>query len=400
MTWLLWLIVLVIVGAILNLPWLVISCGTLAALITVALLWNRYSTQSIVYRRKWHYRRGFPNETTTARIEIENRKRLPLSWLRVTDPWPMPVAPEEQDALAYSGVHNEGLLVSLLSLRAHEKVVRTYKILFRERGIYQIGPASVESGDFFGLFTNQADQASVDNLTVFPELLPLDDIKVVTDDPFGTKKAQRRLFEDPNLPMGIRAYQPDDEFRKIHWPATARTGQLQVKVYQPVSSQVTVFCLNVRTSLHPWIGTYPELLERLIRVCATLVYHAAENGHSVGLLSNGCLAHADQPFRILPGRSPNQVGMLLQALAAVTPYNTGEFEPFLIQSMKHIPFGATLIILTGIVTPELAKTLLQLKPYRPRIVLYSLDPEPPPYLAGIQVIHLPFQPTSADTDIR
>ena len=32
-------------------------------------------------------------------------------------------------------------------------------------------------------------------------------------------------------------------------------------------------------------------------------FQAVEDGYSVGLFSNSCLAHADQPFRIPPGRS-------------------------------------------------------------------------------------------------
>ncbi len=37
---------------------------------------------------------GFPGESIPVKIEIENRKFLPLTWLRTVDPWPKAVGPE------------------------------------------------------------------------------------------------------------------------------------------------------------------------------------------------------------------------------------------------------------------------------------------------------------------
>jgi uncharacterized protein (DUF58 family) len=211
------------------------------------------------------------------------------------------------------------------------------------------------------------------------------------EDPFGDRRSRRRLFEDPNRPMGIREYHPEDSFRRVHWPATARTGQLQVKVYQPTSGQVMMVCLNVSTFARHWEGVYPELLEHLIKVAATLINEGIREGYKVGLVANGCLAHADQPFRIQPGRSPQQLAVLLQALAGVTSVVTAPFERFLLREVPRVPYGATLVILTAVTTPELAQTLIQLKQHERQITLYSLAQEPPPVIRGIQSIHRPFQ---------
>jgi hypothetical protein len=139
------------------------------------------------------------------------------------------------------------------------------------------------------------------------------------------------------------------------------------------------------------MGYSPALLEHLVKICATLAYHAVEDGFAVGLFSNGCLAHADQPFRIQPGRSPHQLAVLLGALAGVTPYITAPFEMFLIRSMADIPFGATLVIVTARVPETLQDSLMRLRRYRPQITLISLEDRPPPPLPGIQIIHLPFE---------
>ncbi len=189
--------------------------------------------------------------------------------------------------------------------------------------------------------------------------------------------------------MGVRDYHPEDDFRRIHWPASAHTGILQVKVYQPVSARVLVVCLNAMTLPHYWEGTDPEMLEHLVRISAAIVEHALEDGYRVGMISNSSLAHADQPFRVPPGRSPNQLVNLLSALASVTPFVTGTFERFLVAEAPQIPYGATLMITTALIHDAFLETLIRLKDHGRRIVLLSVGRKAPPGLPGITVHHIP-----------
>lgn len=389
--WYLLFILIGILGAVFELPWLVSFCLIVLLLLGLANLWNIHALRNVTYRRIWRYRRGFSGEILPLRLEIENNKFLPLSWLRIADSWPASIAPDEEKVLAPSHVENESYLMSLQSLRGFQRATRSYHLTLRQRGVYQIGPYDMESGDLFGLFRTSRTVEKLDLITVFPDLLPLQSLKLRTDDPFGDQQARRRLYEDPTRPMGVRDYQPDDDFRRIHWNATARTGQLQVKVYQPISARVLVICLNVTTLKYHWLGANPGMLEQLIKTAATLAYHSVQDGYAVGLYSNGCLAHADQPFRIQPGRSPQQLGVLLQALAGVTSFITAPFEKFLLRYMPQIPYGATLVVLTAFITPELTDVLAKIKHYRRNITLFTLQPDPPESLPGIQVIHLPFE---------
>jgi len=386
------LVLFFLIGAIFKIPWLTIFSATLIVVIWIAYYWQKHSLDNVHYRRRWHYRRGFPQEHTRVQIEVENKKMMPLSWFHVSDPWPLAIAPEDSTILAPSAIPGQGEMVNIYSLRWFERSIRNYELIFRKRGIYRVGPAEMKSGDLFGIFEKTEIQTSQDFLTVFPELLPPWEIHLRTEDPFGDRRTRRRLFEDPNQPIGVRAYHPKDEFRRIHWPATARTGSLQVKVYQPVSFQILVICLNVSTTEQPWLGTSQDLLEQLIKVSATLVQQSLQAGYSVGLISNGYLAHADHPFHIAPGRSRGQLALLLETLAAVTAYTSAPFDSYLAKSLTKLPYGATLVVLTGILTPGLCESLTRLKKYRHNITLISLDKITPPPLPGIQTIHIPFQP--------
>ena len=283
-----------------------------------------------------------------------------------------------------------GYLDHVFSLRWYEKSRREYQLLFRKRGIYQVGPAQIESGDLFGIFHNRQVGFPAGRLTVFPEQLSLEALNIPANNPFGDIATRRRIMEDPNRPIGVREYHPEDGFRRVHWPATARTGQLQVKIFQPTSASVLVLCLNVSTQERYWEGVYPELLEHLLSVAATYLLFALEKGYRVGLVANGCLVNSDQPFRIPPGRSPEHPAYLLEALAGISPVVVAPFERFLMREIPRVSYGAGLLILTAVVTSGLVETVARLKRHERQITLISLEEQSPPSIPGIRVIHQPF----------
>ncbi len=383
------LALVIFLGALFDLPWVVTVAITLLAVLGLAWVWKQRVLQQVHYRRRWHYRRGFPGEHLDVRVEVENRKLLPVSWLRVRDPWPKDVGPEDGDILAPTHVPGQGVLVNLYSLRWFQRSTRAYRLLLRKRGYYPVGPYEMEAGDMLGMFETERKSTDTEFITVFPELLPFQSLNLPTEDPFGDRPTRRRRFEDPVQVMGIREYRPEDGFRRIHWPATARTGELQVKQYQQVSARVLVVCLNVTTTEHHWLGAASHLLEHLVKVCATLVDRGIHDGYAVGLFSNGCLAHADQPFRIPPGRSRNQLGLLLQALAGVTSFTTGAFEWVLTRALPQLPYGATLLIVTAFITPELAETLARLRAYRPNLTVLTYADSPLKEIPGVRVTLMP-----------
>jgi uncharacterized protein (DUF58 family) len=379
-----------IIGVLLRVYPLVTFAVMLAAITAFACWWQEHSLNEVTYQRNFIYNRGYPGEKLEMQVVVENRKFLPLPWLRALDPMPRLVGPEDEDLLRPGATSAQGVLNILFSLRWYERDRRRYELLLRRRGVYRLGPAILEAGDLFGLFEETAERGGLDYLTVYPEPVPLRSLHLPADDPFGDRRARRRLYEDPNRPMGVREYHPEDDFRRVHWPATARTGQLQVKVYQPVSAQALVLCLNITTLVHYWEGTDLAMLEHLVSATAALAQNALEDGYQVGLVSNGALAHADQPFRILPGRSPAQFSHLLTALASVTPFVTGSFDRFLLAEAPRLPYGATLVIITGVNLPSLPETLLRLKKHGRRITLLSFAKEPPVAVPGVHSLHRPF----------
>jgi uncharacterized protein (DUF58 family) len=389
--WILIFIVCIYLGLVLDSPLLMALPISLMVILGLAAWWRRHSLDRVTYRRRFQYTRAFPGESFPVKIEIENRKLLPLTWLRTVDPWPKAVGPEGEDVLAPSFSPDLGYLTHVFSLRWHERSRRTYNILFRKRGIYPLGPCKLASGDLFGIYEKTHEAGGIDRLTVFPSLLPLAEGHLSPEYPIGDQRSRRRISEDPNQVMGVRDYHPEDNFRKIHWPATAKTGQLQVKVYQPTSAQVLIVCLNISTHQRYWEGIYPELLEYMLSLAASLVDRGIQDGYRVGMISNGCLVNSDQPFHIQPGRSPQQLATLLSALAGVTPVVVAPFERLLLREIPRVPFGSTLLILTAVMNQELIETLMSLKKHERRITILSVAEGAPPSMPGVQSLHMPYK---------
>jgi uncharacterized protein (DUF58 family) len=148
--------------------------------------------------------------------------------------------------------------------------------------------------------------------------------------------------------------------------------------------------LNVATFPRHWMGYDPELLERAISVAGSIASYAAEKKWGIGLYANGSVPGSDQPIRVPPGRAPDQLNHVLEALAAVTEFATGSIERLMSRESPRLPWAATLVLVTAVVTGEMCVGLVRLKKAGRRVVLISLADEAPPLaLRGLLSYHIP-----------
>ncbi len=386
-------LVFIIIGLLAGRDAGLIALGLVLLLIVgISTLWKNLSLLGVSYERHFDRTRVFPGEPIAMTVTIQNDKLLPLTWLRFRDS--LPVAPlGDTPSLAGDLVGNY-TLQSVYSMQSHERVERTVTLRFPTRGYYKIGPVSYESGDIFTLFTLEREHRHIDTLVVYPQIWPLEELGLPPKEPFGELRVRQSLFTDPVRTRGIRDYQPQDRFRDVHWKATARRGQLQTKVYDPSTGMTMVVFLNVATYARHWMGFDPALLERAVSVAASICNYGVQQGWGVGLYANGAVPNSDQPIRVLPSRAPDQLGSVLEALAAVTEFATGAIDLMLLRASPQLPWAATLVLVTAVVTDEMLLALLRLHEAGRRVVLISLGENPPPRLAGalgeaIVVYHIP-----------
>jgi uncharacterized protein (DUF58 family) len=253
-----------------------------------------------------------------------------------------------------------------------------------------LGPVTYKSSDIFTLFTIERTHNALETIVIYPQIYPLTALGLPAKEPFGEIKVTRSLFTDPIRTQGIRDYQPQDRFRDIHWKATAQRGHLQTKVYEPSTGMTMAVFLNVATMPRHWMGFNPDLMERAISVAGSVANYGVQMNWGVGVYANGAVPNSDQPIRVAPGRSPNQLTHILEALAAVTEFATSAIELMSLRESPNLPWVATIVLVTAVVTEEIAVSLLRLKEAGRRVVLISLEDEPPPKgLGTILAYHIP-----------
>jgi hypothetical protein len=76
-------------------------------------------------------------------------------------------------------------------------------------------------------------------------------------------------------------------------------------------------------------------------------------------------------------------------LAGVTSFATGSIEKVLRRESPRLPWGATLVVVTPIVTDGLEEMMLALRDAGRRLALVSLEKAPPPTLRHVVTYHLP-----------
>jgi uncharacterized protein (DUF58 family) len=368
---------------------LVLSFGLLAgSVFLVAWLWQRYAFSGLEYRRYFSESRAFVGETVELTLALTNRKFLPLTRVRLTDHVSEQLVFTDLE-LRTSGLPGLAQIRQYFALSWFEEVRRTYHLSCQKRGVYDLRNAQIQTGDPFGFFTLEAEVGQADRLIIYPTVKPVSGLQLPDKEPFGEKIADRRLLQDPIYMRGIRPYQPEDDLRFVHWKATARTQELQTKIFEPTSTPNLVLFVNIATFARAWEGIDPVLLERVVSVGASICAYAVEGRLLVGLSANGALPLSDQPLRVLPSRSPQQLTRLLEALAAIRGVASGNFEDFLLHDSARLPWGATLMVITAVVTPELEVVLLRLKDAGRKLVLLSLADKPPRWIRGVTVYHLP-----------
>lgn len=361
----------------------------LLAVLPVAGWWSRHALDNLEYVRRLSERRIFPDETVELEVRVRNHKYLPVSWLRLEDPFPAAAEVEGKD-LAPSSMPLVAHLQHRTSLGPYEGIRWRYRMRVPARGVYFLGPVEARSGDVFGLFSQGRELNGADRLIVYPQVVSMERLGLPSKQPFGETVSRRPIYQDPSRPAGVRDYRPGDPFRHIHWKATARVQDLQVKVYDPTVSHTVVLVLNVATFARHWEGTDPELLEHGISVTASLAHHLSLSKASVGLVANGSWPRSDQPIRVLPGRHPGQLTRVLESLAAVSSFPTSSLEALLARQAPRLPYVGTLAVVTCVVSEPLRHELELLRQRgRPIALVYTgREPlaDPPPELL---VHHVP-----------
>ncbi len=418
---------IVLVAILLHQPLLVVV-GLLILVVTGTTdIWARYCLRDLYYRRQFSEQRALFGEEITLSLSIENAKLLPLPWLETEDSVPRSLLFPKGD-MHVSFRSNAAMLENLFSPRWYERITRRYTIRCNARGVHTFGPTTLRSGDVFGFLSREASLPNWQYLLVYPLVLPLTRFGLPARHPFGDHRAPRRLLEDPSRVIGVRDYAYGDEMRRIHWKATARTMQMQSKIYEPTTTYTLVLFLNVVSQLDAYYGINPEVQELCICATASIADWAIDQGYAVGLYANtimympevGLSADAgEDPGQVngepgeqeqLPGQglkaaleaqlkrrrihlppasSEEQRKRIMEVLARIQSYFGSTIEDVILTERTRLPAGATIVVATSTISDLLLDAVARVRQSGHAVtILYAGDTPLPTRLAGVTVYHI------------
>lgn len=304
---------------------------TLAALYSLmGLLLTKFGLKGLLCTRSFSRPAVFEGEEGELVEVVRNDRPMLIPWLRMESSISPYLRLGRQDNVNISEARHYS---SLFTLMPYQQIRRKHRVTFLRRGEYNLGNAALTAGDLFGLTAVCREQQMDAPVLVYPRLLDSAEFPYPLSLMMNEVISRRHLLTDPFLIRGIRAYQPGDPVRDIHWPATARMGQAQLRLHDDASQSRLLVVLNVQSSESQWserlTDSEQEHIEYAISVAATLCMQALENGCSAGFTANMPVGEDTKPVFLPPDSGAETREKLLSAFARLKMVRTLSFTTFL-----------------------------------------------------------------------
>ena len=326
------LLILFTTAVFLRIDWIYYLVYVIGGVWVFSHWWIRRSLDHLSVERKLSLR-AFTGEKVDATIQLRNRSWLPLPWLQIQEQVPLDL----KDQLEYQNV---------LSVAGRSQVDYHYKLWCKKRGYYSIGPLVLRTGDLFGFASASWQEVATVNMTVYPQVVPLQELGLSSRLPFGSLSSPHRLFDDPTRIAGVRDYISGDSMRSIHWKASAREDTLLVKKFQPAIALNVSIVLDLNRNAYPFAAVGPS--EWAIVIAASFAAYVTQQRQPIGLFSNGLDPRSEEVAAPLAAR--NGEGQLMEILTLLARIQMHEYEhdlaTWLPQQLANMAWGTTLILVT------------------------------------------------------
>lgn len=212
--------------------------------------------------------------------EVRNDGKFNVGWALIED-----VLPPDTQLFKPNRLEVDGERIDVFYLPKGDSRSLKYRIRCNRRGYYQIGPMLMETGDPFGLFRRFKVASEPNFLLVLPKPVAIEGYDIAARRPIGEIHLQHRLFEDPTRISGVRRYEQGDPLNRVHWRATARTGVLHSKTYEPSALAGATIVLDFHVRAYDQKDE-PYRSEIGISVATSLAHAVFLMNQQVGLVTN------------------------------------------------------------------------------------------------------------------
>jgi uncharacterized protein (DUF58 family) len=219
----------------------------------------------------------------------------------------------------------------------HNPMIARYEVLCRPRGVYTVGPAIVQVRDPLALCEAGGTAGKIDRLVVYPAVEDLDGLPLGRghDPTVNTSRASFSQTGGEDF-FTLREYQQGDDLRRVHWPSSAKRGELMIRQLEMPWQSRALVLLDPRQTAYP----DAEAFEHAVRGVASAFRHLFRNGYTPTLwIGNGS--------GTVVGSSEGY-GIAMEELAAVQPARVLDLKTALARLRRTGVAGGVLVLVTGV----------------------------------------------------
>jgi uncharacterized protein (DUF58 family) len=189
---------------------------------------------------------------------------------------------------------------------------QTHSICQR-RGLFTLGPTTLQTGDPFGLYTVSLHYPNLATLTVTPPVVPLPTIQIAPGGRVGEGRPRANTLERTVSVASVREYLPGDTLNRIHWPTSAHRNEFFVRLFDSTPAGDWWIFLDLDRRVQA-AQADASTEEHGVILAASLADEGLRLGRAVGLVAYG------EILAWLPPRTGDgQRQEILRALAVANP---------------------------------------------------------------------------------
>ncbi|HVE45584.1 MAG TPA: DUF58 domain-containing protein [Acidimicrobiales bacterium] len=229
-------VVMAVVGRLLGLVELFMLAASAVAMAAGAVAYVKFTSFSVDATRQLRPPRVPAGTDSRVELAVRNTSRRRSPVLAATDPFD-------------GGKRLASFLVA--PLQPGETARAAYRLPTDARGIYDLGPLSLQLSDPFGLARRSVPAAPLTSLTVFPRVDPIE-APVLTrgDDAFASADHPTALGSSGEDFYALREYEVGDDLRRVHWKSSAKLDQLMIRQDEVPWQGRTTVVLDLNGAAH------------------------------------------------------------------------------------------------------------------------------------------------------
>ncbi len=333
-------------------PFWVLAWALVAAFV-LSVVWLALSTRGLAFKRSALGGRAQVGERVEERLALENHSWVPKLWVQVADGSTLPG-------------HHAGYVSSV---GPHQRISWRARTVCRRRGRFTLGPVVATTGDPLGLFKRDLQLAPEHELLVLPPVLPLSHVDLFAGTMPGRGRGSQRSLQTTTNVVTVRNYVAGDALTRIHWPTTARVGQLMVKEFDLDPTIDVVILLDLDRGVQAGEGD-SSTEEYGVTIAASLAAYLLRRQELAVALSVSGVSEASLPL----DRGERQLDRILEVLAVVHPGPAVPLAQSIALEDARLSRNTVLVVITPSAEFDWTQVLYQVQRRGVHPLVVTLDP--------------------------